>query len=71
MGMCLVAFSAMLHYLPGRSALLLVPVLGYVACFAFGLGTAVWVCMAEPFPNRIRGAACPLPPWCSGFQFPA
>lgn len=57
MGLSLVAFATMLHYLPGRSALLLVPVLGYVACFAFGLGTAVWVCMAELFPNRIRGRA--------------
>jgi SP family arabinose:H+ symporter-like MFS transporter len=57
MGLCLVAFAAMLHTMPGRSALLLVPVLGYVACFAFGLGTAVWVCLAELFPNRIRGRA--------------
>ena len=57
MGLCLLVFAAMLHYLPGRSALLLVPVLGYVACFAFGLGTGVWVCLAELFPNRIRGRA--------------
>lgn len=57
MGLCLVAFSAMLHYMPGRSVLLLLPVLGYVSCFAFGLGTAVWVCLAELFPNRIRGRA--------------
>jgi len=57
MGLCLVAFSVMLHTMPGRSALLLVPVLGYVSCFAFGLGTAVWVCLAELFPNRIRGRA--------------
>jgi SP family arabinose:H+ symporter-like MFS transporter len=57
MGLCLVAFAVMMHLLPGRPLLLLVPVLGYVACFAFGLGTAVWVCMAELFPNRIRGRA--------------
>jgi SP family arabinose:H+ symporter-like MFS transporter len=57
MGLCLLVFAGMLHYLPGRSALLLVPVLGYVACFAFGLGTGVWVCLAELFPNRIRGRA--------------
>jgi sugar porter (SP) family MFS transporter len=57
MSVCLLVFAAMLHYLPGRSALLLVPVLGYVACFAFGLGTGVWVCLAELFPNRIRGRA--------------
>jgi sugar porter (SP) family MFS transporter len=57
MGVCLVVFAAMLKYVPGHSALLIVPVLGYVACFAFGLGTGVWVCLAELFPNRIRGRA--------------
>ena len=57
MGICLVAFSGMLKWLPGHSVLLLMPVLGYVACFAFGLGSTVWVCLAELFPNRIRGRA--------------
>lgn len=57
MGLCLLVFAGMLHLLPGYSALLLVPVLGYVAFFAFGLGTGVWVCLAELFPNRIRGRA--------------
>jgi len=58
-GMCLslVAFAALLRYMPGHSTLLLIPILGYVACFAFGLGTAVWVCLSELFPNRIRGRA--------------
>jgi SP family arabinose:H+ symporter-like MFS transporter len=57
MGICLVAFAVMARIFPGRSELLLVPLLGYVACFAFGLGTGVWVCLAELFPNRIRGRA--------------
>ena len=57
MGLCLATFAGLLRYMPGHSALLLVPVLGYVACFAFGLGTGVWVCLAELFPNRIRGRA--------------
>jgi sugar porter (SP) family MFS transporter len=57
MGLCLVAFAAMSRTFPGRSELLLIPLLGYVACFAFGLGTGVWVCLAELFPNRIRGRA--------------
>lgn len=57
MGACLAAFAVLLHTLPGGSLYLLIPVLGYVACFAFGLGTAVWVCLAELFPNRIRGRA--------------
>ena len=56
MGISLVAFAALLRFMPG-TPLLLLPVLGYVACFAFGLGTAVWVCMAEMFPNRVRGRA--------------
>jgi SP family arabinose:H+ symporter-like MFS transporter len=57
MSVCLAAFAGMLYYLPSHSALLIVPVLGYVAFFAFGLGTGVWVCLAELFPNRIRGRA--------------
>ena len=57
MCLCLVAFSGMLYVLPGHSTVLLLPLLGYVACFAFGLGTGVWVCLAELFPNRIRGRA--------------
>jgi fatty acid desaturase len=28
-----------------------------VAFFAFGLGSGVWVCMAELLPNRVRGRA--------------
>jgi SP family arabinose:H+ symporter-like MFS transporter len=57
MGISLAVFAGLLRYLPGHAVLLLVPVLGYVACFAFGLGTGVWVCLAELFPNRIRGRA--------------
>lgn len=57
MGFCLLVFAGMLRWLPGHSALLLVPVLGYAACFAFGLGTGVWVCLAELLPNRVRGRA--------------
>lgn len=57
MSFSLLVFAGLLHYLPGHSLLLLLPVLGYVACFAFGLGTGVWVCLAELFPNRIRGRA--------------
>jgi sugar porter (SP) family MFS transporter len=57
MGVCLIAFAATLQWLPGHWILLLLPLLGYVACFAFGLGSGVWVCLAELFPNRIRGRA--------------
>jgi sugar porter (SP) family MFS transporter len=57
MGLCLAAFAALLTWLPGHPALLLAVVLGYVACFAFGLGSGVWVCMSELLPNRVRGRA--------------
>jgi len=57
MGFFMVVFAAMLAYMPGQSTLLLLPVLGVVASFAFGLGTGVWVCLSELFPNRIRGRA--------------
>jgi SP family arabinose:H+ symporter-like MFS transporter len=57
MAVSLVAFAVLLNTMAGHSTLLLLPVLGYVASFAFGLGTGVWVCMAELFPNRIRGRA--------------
>ena len=35
-------------------------VLGYVGFFAFGRGPGVWVCLAELFPNHIRGRAMSL-----------
>ncbi len=58
MAVCLLAFAALLHASAHFSAVvLLLPILGYVAFFAFGLGTGVWVCLAELFPNRIRGRA--------------
>lgn len=57
MGLSLVVFATMLQWMPGHWILLLLPLLGYVACFAFGLGSGVWVCLAELFPNRIRGRA--------------
>ena len=35
--------------------LLLVGILGFVACFAFSLGPVMWVLFSEMFPNYIRG----------------
>ena len=37
--------------------LLLVGILGFVACFAFSLGPVMWVLLSEIFPNYIRGIA--------------
>jgi SP family arabinose:H+ symporter-like MFS transporter len=60
MGVCLAVFSATLAWLPGHPAVMLSAVLGYVAFFAFGLGPGVWVCLAEVFPNHVRGRAMSL-----------
>ncbi len=39
------------------SKLVIVPLLCYVACFAFSYGPIVWTILGEIFPTRIRGAA--------------
>lgn len=57
MAASLIVFATFLNMPIGHTALVLIPVLSYVACFAFGLGVVVWVAMAELFPNRIRGRA--------------
>ena len=57
MGVCLMIFAAVLAWMPGHPALALAALLGYVAFFAYGLGPGVWVCLAELFPNHIRGRA--------------
>jgi SP family arabinose:H+ symporter-like MFS transporter len=46
------AFAA--HY---SGALLLVPILAYVACFAATTGIVTWVIISEIFPTRLRGRA--------------
>jgi len=57
MAVCLVGFAAALAWMPAHPAVALAAVLGYVAFFAYGLGPGVWVCLAELFPNHIRGRA--------------
>lgn len=57
MAACLVGFAAALAWIPNHPAIALAAVLGYVAFFAYGLGPGVWVCLAELFPNHIRGRA--------------
>ena len=39
------------------TALLLVFILFYIACFAFSFGPVVWVILSEIYPTRIRGRA--------------
>ncbi len=38
-------------------AIILIGILGFVACFAMSLGPVMWVLFSELFPNRLRGVA--------------
>lgn len=40
-----------------NSTVILMSILGFVACFALSLGPVMWVLFSEIFPNRIRGIA--------------
>ena len=42
------------------STLIIIPLLFYVACFAFSYGPIVWVIISEIFPTRIRGLAASI-----------
>ncbi len=46
-----------------NATLVLVGILGFIACFAFSLGPVMWVMLSELFPNRYRGLAI----GCIGF----
>ena len=40
-----------------NAALVLIGILGFIACFAFSLGPVMWVLLSEMYPNRYRGLA--------------
>jgi len=40
-----------------NGTMILISILGFVACFAVSLGPVMWVLFSELFPNRIRGIA--------------
>lgn len=40
-----------------NSLLVLIGILGFVACFAFSLGPVMWVMLSEIFPTKYRGLA--------------
>jgi hypothetical protein len=40
-----------------NGTMILLSILGFVACFAMSLGPVMWVLFSELFPNRIRGIA--------------
>lgn len=40
-----------------NALLVLLGIVGFIACFAFSLGPVMWVMLSELFPNRYRGLA--------------
>ena len=40
-----------------QPGIILVSILGFVACFAISIGPVMWVLFSELFPNRVRGVA--------------
>ena len=52
-----ISLSAVGVFFAIGSKLVLIPLLMYVASFAFSYGPIVWVIISEIFPNRIRGLA--------------
>ena len=57
MGICLAAMGAAAHIQKTGGLWLLIPMLGYIACFALSVGPVTWVILSEIFPTRIRGRA--------------
>ena len=43
-----------------NATLVLVGILGFIACFAFSLGPVMWVMLSEMYPNKYRGLAIGL-----------
>ncbi|UOY08324.1 sugar porter family MFS transporter [Muricauda sp. SCSIO 64092] len=48
--------------------LILIGILGFVACFAFSLGPVMWVMLSELFPNRYRGLLIGFIGFLNGFS---
>lgn len=40
-----------------NATLVLIGILGFIACFAFSLGPVMWVMLSELYPNKYRGLA--------------
>jgi MFS family permease len=40
-----------------NATLILIGILGFIACFAFSLGPVMWVLLSELYPNKYRGLA--------------
>ncbi len=51
-----------------NSTLILIGIMGFVACFAFSLGPVMWVMLSELFPNRYRGLLIGFIGFLNGFS---
>lgn len=40
-----------------NASLVLIGIIGFIACFAFSLGPVMWVLLSEMYPNKYRGLA--------------
>ncbi|MCL4111757.1 UNVERIFIED_CONTAM: hypothetical protein GTU68_008359 [Idotea baltica] len=54
---CLLGMGSSFYFNLSSGPLLLLFILGYIACFASSLGPIPWVLISEIFPNRNRGTA--------------
>jgi SP family arabinose:H+ symporter-like MFS transporter len=54
---CLMGIGVVFYFKFSSGPLLLLFILGFIACFASSLGPIPWVIIAEIFPNKLRGLA--------------
>jgi len=50
-----------------NATLVLIGILGFIACFAFSLGPVMWVMLSELFPNKYKGLAIGVIGFVNGF----
>jgi SP family xylose:H+ symportor-like MFS transporter len=63
MGLSLLGMGLM-AYFQQTDLLVLLFILGYIACFALSVGPVTWVILSEIFPTRIRGRAMAIATVC-------
>jgi hypothetical protein len=50
-----------------NASLVLIGIMGFIACFAFSLGPVMWVMLSELYPNKYRGLAIGVIGFVNGF----
>jgi hypothetical protein len=63
MGVSLV-WLGLAAYFESLGLWVLVPMLGYIACFALSVGPVTWVILSEIFPTKVRGRAMGIATIC-------